>query len=92
MFEMVIGQSRNYILEEDLHAFMRPKQAREAFHFLDRDKSGRLTLREVNEAVANVFQCAPCASTRPFAPVCQHASPASLTPSHISPRTPGVSP
>ncbi|KAK9845248.1 hypothetical protein WJX81_001044 [Elliptochloris bilobata] len=49
-------RDRNYILEEDVHAFMRPKQAREAFHFLDRDKSGRLTLREVNEAVATVFQ------------------------------------
>ena len=49
---------RHYILEEDLHAFMRPKQAREAFLFLDRDRSGRLTLREVNEAVSAVFQCA----------------------------------
>ena len=48
---------RHYILEEDLHAFMRPKQAREAFLFLDRDRSGRLTLREVNEAVTAVFQC-----------------------------------
>ena len=38
---------------------MRPKQAREAFRFLDRDDSGRLTLREVNEAVAAVFQRAP---------------------------------
>lgn len=37
---------------------MRPKQAREAFLFLDRDRSGRLTLREVNEAVTAVFQCA----------------------------------
>ena len=56
---------RHYILEEDLHAFMRPKQAREAFVFLDRDRSGRLTLREVNEAVSAVFQCAPPLTLHP---------------------------
>ena len=54
---------RHHILEEDLHAFLRPKQAREAFLFLDRDRSGRLTLHEVNEAVAAVFQCAAAPPT-----------------------------
>ena len=50
------GVHKHSICLEDLQAFLKPKHAKEAFQFLDIDKSGTVSLPELKHSVASIYR------------------------------------
>eukprot|EP00887_Chlorella_sp_A99_P004910 scaffold4.g4910.t1 len=50
------SRRRQHLLLMDLHAFLPPDQAAEAFRFLDRNGDGAVSLHELKLAVAQIYQ------------------------------------
>lgn len=49
---------RNYIVVEDLYAFLSEEKAKEAFDVFDTNHSGKVSQTEVHNAVLQIFTCA----------------------------------
>lgn len=50
------GVHKHSICLEDLQAFLKPKHAKEAFQFLDIDKSGTVSLPELKHSVTSIYR------------------------------------
>lgn len=46
---------RTYILPSDLEEFLAPQEVDEAFHMLDENGNGKVSLHEIRDAVINIF-------------------------------------
>jgi hypothetical protein len=47
---------RNYLVPEDFRGFLPPEKAREAFHYIDDNDSGRAAQSELLNAVVQIFR------------------------------------
>ena len=49
---------RKYILQSDLEGFLSKRRAAEAFHILDRDGDGQVSLAELRSSITEIFKYA----------------------------------
>ena len=67
---------RTYILPSDLEEFLAPQEVDEAFHMLDENGNGKVSLHEIRDAVINIFN-----ERRNLATSLKVLSPSTRTPS-----------
>ena len=52
---LLVHACRTYILPSDLEEFLAPQEVDEAFHMLDENGNGKVSLHEIRDAVINIF-------------------------------------